>query len=54
MWSYFDTPVEGLWRDAPRGAGAPENDPASASSFYHIIGAIEALQQLGGRYAPAA
>ena len=49
MWSYFDTPVEGLWRDAPRGAGTPESEPASASSFYHIIGAVEALQHRGGR-----
>ena len=44
IWSYLDTPHPGLWRDAPRGAGSPENDPAMASSFYHIVGAIEALQ----------
>lgn len=44
IWSYLDTPVTGLWRDAPLGAGAPDDEPAMASSFYHVVGAIEALQ----------
>ncbi|HLZ83004.1 MAG TPA: AGE family epimerase/isomerase [Caulobacteraceae bacterium] len=42
--AYLDTPHPGLWRDAPRGAGSAADEPAMASSFYHIIGAIEALQ----------
>jgi mannose-1-phosphate guanylyltransferase/mannose-6-phosphate isomerase len=42
--AYLDTPHAGLWRDTPRGPGAREDDPAMASSFYHIIGAIQALQ----------
>jgi mannose-6-phosphate isomerase len=46
MQSYLATPVAGLWRDAPPGAGPPGTEPAMASSFYHIIGAIEALQHL--------
>jgi mannose-1-phosphate guanylyltransferase/mannose-6-phosphate isomerase len=40
---YLGTPVGGLWRDAPPGESGTE-EPALASSFYHIIGAIEALQ----------
>jgi mannose-1-phosphate guanylyltransferase / mannose-6-phosphate isomerase len=46
--AYLETPVAGLWRDAPGAAGARETGPAPASSFYHIVGAIEALQQPGG------
>jgi mannose-6-phosphate isomerase len=50
MRSYLATPVAGLWRDAPPGAGPHTElgatEPAMASSFYHIIGAIEALQHL--------
>ncbi|MBV8682959.1 MAG: AGE family epimerase/isomerase [Caulobacteraceae bacterium] len=33
----------GLWQDAPKDAVAEADHLASASSFYHIIGAIEAL-----------
>jgi mannose-1-phosphate guanylyltransferase/mannose-6-phosphate isomerase len=54
MQSYLDTPVKGLWRDAPRAASAAATAPAPASSFYHIIGAIDALQPPGGQAGPGA
>ena len=43
--SYLDTPIAGLWRDVPDGLGAAAGDPAMASSLYHILGAIVALEQ---------
>ena len=46
--AYLDTPHAGLWRDAPRGPGAREDDPAMASSLYHLVGAIQALQMPSG------
>ena len=40
---YLETPVRGLWRDQLTGAGAWVDEPAPASSLYHIIGAIREL-----------
>jgi mannose-1-phosphate guanylyltransferase/mannose/cellobiose epimerase-like protein (N-acyl-D-glucosamine 2-epimerase family) len=34
----------GLWRDAPAGVLADDDQPAPASSFYHLVGAIAALR----------
>jgi len=37
---YLETPRPGLWRDRQRPDGSFVNEPAPASSFYHIVGAI--------------
>jgi mannose-6-phosphate isomerase len=40
---YFDTPVAGLWRDKLQADGSWVDEPAPASSFYHIIDALRVL-----------
>jgi mannose-6-phosphate isomerase len=40
---YLDTPVRGLWRDKLLGDGTWVDEPAPASSFYHIIDALRVL-----------
>ena len=40
---YLATPVPGLWFDTRRPDGAFINSPAPASTFYHLVGAIVAL-----------
>jgi mannose-6-phosphate isomerase len=40
---YFDTPVAGLWRDKLQHDGSWVDEPAPASSFYHIIDALRVL-----------
>jgi mannose/cellobiose epimerase-like protein (N-acyl-D-glucosamine 2-epimerase family) len=37
---FLDVPVAGLWRDKQRGDGSYIDEPAPASSFYHILCAI--------------
>jgi len=46
---YLDTPVNGLWWDKMTANGSFENEPASASSFYHIIAAIVQLDDTVGK-----
>lgn len=43
---YFKTPVRGLWHDRLAPSGAFLDEPAPASSFYHIVGAIVELSAL--------
>lgn len=43
--AYLDTPMAGLWRDTPQASVAAADEPALASSFYHIAGAVAALDQ---------
>jgi len=45
LLSYLDTPVAGLWRDKLRGDGTWVEEPAPASSFYHIVDAIRVLAE---------
>jgi mannose-6-phosphate isomerase len=40
---YFDTPIKGLWRDVMRSDGSFADQPAPASSFYHIVCGIAEL-----------
>jgi mannose/cellobiose epimerase-like protein (N-acyl-D-glucosamine 2-epimerase family) len=40
---YLETPVPGLWFDTRRPNGAFIDSPAPASTFYHLVGAIVAL-----------
>lgn len=42
---YFDVPTPGLWRDKMNPDGSFVEEPAPASSFYHIICAIEELDK---------
>lgn len=48
---YLDVPMPGLWRDSLEISGEFSNEPAPASSFYHITAAIaqfdRTLQQIG-------
>ncbi|WP_374471753.1 AGE family epimerase/isomerase [Phenylobacterium sp.] len=43
--AYLDTPVRGLWRDKLLADGRFVEEPAPASSLYHIMGAFSALTQ---------
>ena len=44
--SYLDTPISGLWRDKQNLDGTFVDEPAPASSLYHLAGAIAALKTL--------
>jgi mannose-6-phosphate isomerase len=44
LWTYLDVPVRGLWRDQMLSDGSFVEEPAPASSFYHIILATDALR----------
>lgn len=43
MLRYLDTPTPGLWHDHIEADGTRRQEPSPASSLYHIVGAIEAL-----------
>lgn len=45
LLKYFDTPVNGLWRDRLNADGSFVQEPAPASSFYHIVCAILELDR---------
>ncbi len=40
---FLDNPGPGLWRDVMAEDGSFDREPTSASSFYHIVGALTAL-----------
>ena len=46
LMRYFETPVRGLWRDRLSVEDRFIDEPAPASSFYHIVGAACALERL--------
>jgi mannose/cellobiose epimerase-like protein (N-acyl-D-glucosamine 2-epimerase family) len=48
LMAYLDTPVLGLWRDRRLADGAFVEEPAPASSLYHIVSAILALDEAVG------
>jgi len=43
LWGYLDVPVKGLWRDKRLDDGRYIDEPAPASSLYHILGGVIAL-----------
>ena len=43
---FLDVPTRGLWRDWMDEGGGFVEEPAPASSFYHIVGAIAELERL--------
>jgi mannose-6-phosphate isomerase len=40
---YLETPIRGLWRDKMDAAGRCVDEPAPASSLYHIVCAISQM-----------
>jgi len=44
---YLGTEIDGAWRDRMEPDGSLANEPAPASSFYHIVGAILELDRAG-------
>jgi mannose-6-phosphate isomerase len=50
--AYLDTPMPGLWRDKLRREGGFVDEPAPASSLYHLAGAIGALRSLAPKGPP--
>lgn len=49
VFKYIDTKVAGLWLDLRRPNGVIEESPAYASTFYHLVGAIVALEPARAR-----
>jgi mannose-6-phosphate isomerase len=45
LLKFLETPVPGLWRDKMRADGSLVDEPAPASSFYHIVCAIVELDR---------
>jgi mannose-6-phosphate isomerase len=43
LTKYLDVPIKGLWRDKMKADGGFIDEPAPASSFYHIVCAISEL-----------
>lgn len=43
---YLDTPVPGLWRDRIDAHGNVVDEPAPASSFYHLVAAVSEISAL--------
>jgi mannose/cellobiose epimerase-like protein (N-acyl-D-glucosamine 2-epimerase family) len=46
LWRYLDVEPRGLWRDKQAPQGGFRSEPAPASSLYHLIGAVQALESL--------
>lgn len=51
---YLDVPLRGLWRDTMSAAGEFVDEPAPASSMYHIVSAIAQLDRSAKHGAPDA
>ncbi len=46
LFRYLDTPIPGLWYDRIDAEGNRIDEPAPASSFYHLVAAIQELSAL--------
>jgi mannose-6-phosphate isomerase len=49
FFPYLNTPVPGLWLDVQLPSGALVDSPAPASTFYHVVGAVAALNAALGQ-----
>jgi mannose/cellobiose epimerase-like protein (N-acyl-D-glucosamine 2-epimerase family) len=45
LWRYLATPVPGLWRDRMEPDGDFVDEPSPASTFYHLICAIQVMKE---------
>ena len=45
LLAYLDTPIPGLWHEHMEADGAFRIEPSPASSLYHLVGAIQALDE---------
>lgn len=52
--AYLQTPVPGLWRDKMTSEGGFVEEPAPASTLYHIVGSVAALRLLAPQQPPIA
>ena len=51
--TYLDTPIRGLWRDRLDAQGSFVEEPAPASSLYHLVGAVlERIDDGRARFLP--
>jgi mannose/cellobiose epimerase-like protein (N-acyl-D-glucosamine 2-epimerase family) len=50
LFPYLETPVAGLWLDVQLPTGELVDSPAPASTFYHLVGAIVALDKTVGAF----
>ncbi|MBC8025108.1 MAG: AGE family epimerase/isomerase, partial [Steroidobacteraceae bacterium] len=46
LWRYLETPIPGLWYDRISADGKLVDEPAPASTFYHLVVAISELSAL--------
>jgi len=46
LMRYLDTPIPGLWRDRIETDGRVVDEPAPASSFYHLVAAVAEISAL--------
>ncbi len=46
LMRYLDTPIAGLWRDRIDVDGKVVDEPAPASSFYHLVAAVGEISAL--------
>jgi mannose-6-phosphate isomerase len=46
LMRYLDTPIAGLWYDRIDANGQRVDEPAPASSFYHLVAAIAEISAL--------
>jgi mannose/cellobiose epimerase-like protein (N-acyl-D-glucosamine 2-epimerase family) len=45
LWRYLETPLPGLWRDRLQPDGNFVEEPSPASTFYHLICAIQVMKE---------
>jgi mannose/cellobiose epimerase-like protein (N-acyl-D-glucosamine 2-epimerase family) len=48
LWTYLEVETPGVWRDKYRPDGTFVDEPAPASSLYHIVAAITELERAAG------
>jgi len=46
LWLYLDLPLKGVWRDRLNADGSWVDEAAPASSFYHIVCALDQLLRM--------